>query len=76
MTRAVSTRREFLASATALVAAAAVPLPLTKGVDLGLGEFGPEKCFICWWDKVELDAFAQAFAGLRDGRFDAVTEVG
>jgi hypothetical protein len=69
-------RRELLTGAAAIAATAAVPLPVAKGIDLGLGEFGPERYFICWWDKVELDAFAQAFAGLRDGRFDAVTEVG
>jgi hypothetical protein len=68
------TRRDVLAGATAIAAATVVPLPIAKGIDLGLGEFGPEKYFVCWWDKVELDAFAQAFAGLKDGRFDAVVE--
>jgi len=67
-------RREVLASTTAVVAAAALPLPEDRGVDLGLGEFGPETYFITWWDKVELDSFHRAFAGLRDGRFDAVLE--
>ena len=67
-------RREVLAGATAVVAAAALPLPEARGVDLGLGEFGPETYFITWWDKVELDSFCRAFAGLRDGRFDGVLE--
>jgi len=58
----------------AAAAAPAVPLPEAKGVDLDVGEYGPERYFITWWDKVELDAFARAFSGLKDGRFDAEVE--
>jgi len=54
-------RRELIGGAAADVAAVAVPLPVAKGVDLGLGKYGPEKYFICWWDKVELDAFCRAW---------------
>jgi hypothetical protein len=65
-----------LTGAAAVVAAASLPLPLpeAKGVDLGLGEFGPQKYFVTWWDKVELDSFCRVFEGLKDGRFDAVVE--
>jgi hypothetical protein len=42
-------------------------LPVAKGVDFGV-EYGPEKYFVCWWDKVELDAFARAFAPLARER--------
>jgi hypothetical protein len=45
-----------------------VPLPVAKGVDLGLGEFGPEEYFVTWWDKVELAAFCQAWAPLANGQ--------
>jgi hypothetical protein len=72
MSRAL-TRREVVLSGAATVAAASVvrlPLPKVTGIDLGLGEFGPEKYFLDWWDKAEI----HAFAGLRDGRFDAVVE--
>jgi hypothetical protein len=62
------TRRYVLTGAAAVAAAAAVPLPVAKGVDLGLGEYGPEKYFICWWDKVQLDAFAHAWRPLTEGR--------
>jgi len=68
------TRREFLAGAAAVVSAAAVPLPVAKGVDLGLGEYGPEKYFIDWWDKCDFDALVRAFDGLGDGRFDAMVK--
>src|SRR6516165_8709091 len=44
------TRREVLKGAVAVAAAA--PLPVAKGVDLGLGEFGPEKYFISCWGEV------------------------
>jgi hypothetical protein len=27
-----------------------------------------------WWDACELRAFHRAFAGLKDGRFDAVVD--
>jgi hypothetical protein len=40
---------------------------MAKGVDLSLGEFGPEKYFGCWYDKVELDAFCLAWRPLTDG---------
>ena len=51
--------------------AAAVPLPaiaeaVEKGVDLGMGECKPEKYFITWWDKAELDAFISAFHPLAE----------
>ena len=60
------------AGAFRVAAATAVPLPVIakaveKGVDLGV-EFGPEKYFVCWWDKVELEAFARAFAPLARER--------
>jgi hypothetical protein len=35
-------------------------------------EYGQERYLICWWDKAEADAFARTFAGLGDGRLDAV----
>jgi hypothetical protein len=61
-------RRDVLVGAATL-AATAVPLPVVveKGVDLGV-EYGPEKYFVCWWDKAELDAFARAFAPLAEER--------
>jgi hypothetical protein len=27
---------------------------------------------LAWWDRAEVTAIVQAFAGLKDGRFDAV----
>ena len=47
------TRREVLKGAVAVAAAA--PLPVAKGVDLGLGEFGPEKYFA--WSKKSMGDF-------------------
>ena len=29
-----------------------------------------------WWEEADLRAIVDALSGLRDGRFDAVTEVG
>jgi len=60
------TRREVLKGAVAVAAAA--PLPVAKGVDLGLGEFGPEKYFISCWGEVELDAFAHVWRPLTEKR--------
>jgi hypothetical protein len=59
-------RREVLTGAAAVVATAALPLPALPAPDADLD----------WWDACELRAIHDAFAGLRDGRFDAVTEVG
>jgi hypothetical protein len=73
-------RRQFIASAAITMVAAALPaVPAVAAVvpeaavDFGV-EFGPPRYFITWWDKVELDSFAVAFAGLNDGRFDAVVD--
>jgi len=65
--------REPIARAAAL-AAATVPVSVPEGADLGMGEFGPDKYFICWWGNVELDAMARALEGLGGGRFDAVAD--
>jgi len=61
------TRREVLAGAAAVVAAATVPLPVAKDVDFGV-EYGPPRYFVDWWDKADLDAFAHAWRPLTEGR--------
>jgi hypothetical protein len=61
-----TTRRDFLTGAAAVVAAAVVPLPALPAPDGDLD----------WWGECELRAILDALSGLKDGRFDAVTEVG
>jgi hypothetical protein len=67
-------RRNFNAGAAPIAAAAAVPLPIAEAAEMAEEVYGPPKYSISWWDKVELGRFAVAFAGLSDGRFDAVVD--
>jgi len=64
----------YVAAAVPLPAIAAVPEPeAAEPVDeylLWLDEYEKEY----WWDAAELRAFHRAFAGLKDGRFDALVD--
>jgi hypothetical protein len=61
----VSTRREFLASTAAAVAAAMAPaLPAAAAVAPALG--------VDWWDEVELRAILRALASLPQRAFEPI----
>jgi hypothetical protein len=63
-------RREVLTGAAAIAATAAVPLPAIAAPVMPETDYST----LAWWDACELRAINDAFAGLRDGRFDAVVE--